>query len=198
MTNYNNGKIYKIESLNGEEGDVYIGSTTKQYLSQRMTTHRCDFKRWKSGKRTDKVMSFDLFEKYGIKNCKIILLELVNANSKDELISRESHYIRTLNCLNKHIPDRTKEEWYAEYRPVYYEKNKEHILKKNKMYSDSNKEKISQQRQKYYQETREQKLAKAKEKYACECGSCVGIYDKQKHFRSKKHINYINSLTTTI
>ena len=36
MVNYNNGKIYKIEPLNGEEGDIYIGSTTKEYLSQRM------------------------------------------------------------------------------------------------------------------------------------------------------------------
>ena len=33
MVNYNNGKIYKIEPVNGEEGDIYIGSTTKEYLS---------------------------------------------------------------------------------------------------------------------------------------------------------------------
>ena len=31
---YNNGKIYKIESNLGNK--IYIGSTTKDYLSQRM------------------------------------------------------------------------------------------------------------------------------------------------------------------
>jgi hypothetical protein len=46
MTNYNNGKIYKIEPLNGEDGDIYIGSTTKKLLCQRMASHRYDYKRW--------------------------------------------------------------------------------------------------------------------------------------------------------
>ena len=62
--NYKNGKIYKIEPVNGEEGEIYIGSTTKEYLSQRMTAHRGDYGKWKNGKH-GKIMSFDLFEKYG-------------------------------------------------------------------------------------------------------------------------------------
>ena len=38
MTNYNNGKIYMIEPIcEYEVGDIYIGSTTKQYLSQHFT-----------------------------------------------------------------------------------------------------------------------------------------------------------------
>ncbi len=68
--NYNNGKIYKIEPLNGEEGDIYIGSTTKQYLSQRMDSHRSDFKKFNEGKKVS-ITSFKLFEKYGIENCNI-------------------------------------------------------------------------------------------------------------------------------
>ena len=101
--NYNNGKIYKIEAINGEEGDIYIGSTTKQYLSQRMTKHREDYNRWHQGKY-DKIMLFDLFENYGIENCKIILLENCPCDSKDQLHARESHYIKSLNCINKCIP----------------------------------------------------------------------------------------------
>ena len=32
MVNYNNGKIYKIEPIvDHDEGDIYFGSTTKQY-----------------------------------------------------------------------------------------------------------------------------------------------------------------------
>ena len=49
--NYKNGKIYKIEPIcEHDEGEIYIGSTTKQYLSQRMTAHRNGYKRFKEGK----------------------------------------------------------------------------------------------------------------------------------------------------
>ena len=73
MVNYENGKIYKIESYLGDM--IYIGSTTKKYLSQRMDTHRSDYKRWKNGVYNF-VTSFTIFEEYGIENCNIVLLEL--------------------------------------------------------------------------------------------------------------------------
>jgi hypothetical protein len=30
-------------------------------------------------------------------------------------------------------------------------------------------------------------------KYTCECGSSIGQHDKTKHFKTKKHIDFINS-----
>ena len=55
MVNYANGKIYKIESIINiediEEPLIYIGSTTKNYLSQRMDEHRSNYKMWKIGKK---------------------------------------------------------------------------------------------------------------------------------------------------
>ena len=45
---YKNSKVYKIWSPNGDK--IYVGSTTKKLLCQRMTAHREDFKRWKDGK----------------------------------------------------------------------------------------------------------------------------------------------------
>ena len=77
MTNYNNGKIYKIQSHLGDK--IYIGSTTKQYLSQRMTAHKTHYNAWKAEKRT-KVTSFELYP----------------CDSKDQLISREAHYNESL------------------------------------------------------------------------------------------------------
>ena len=38
-----------------------------------------------------------LLKKYGIENCKIHLIELVDAKSKDDLESRESFYIGNIN-----------------------------------------------------------------------------------------------------
>ncbi len=104
MVNYDYGKVYKIEPVSGGEvGDIYIGSTTKTLLSQRMAEHRIQFKRWENGKG-NKTTSYILFEKYGVLNCNIVLLESVECTSKDELRARESHYIRTLKCVNRYIP----------------------------------------------------------------------------------------------
>jgi len=116
---YQNTKVYKIWSLLGDK--IYIGSTTKEYLSQRMTAHRTDYKHWKNGKR-GKITSFDLFDEYGIDNCKIELLEAKECNSFDERRQLEAKHIRNLDCVNKNIPGRTPNE--------YYDYNKEKILEK--------------------------------------------------------------------
>ena len=143
MVNYGNGKIYKIEPIvEHAEGDIYIGSTTKKYLSQRMDTHRSNYKGWKDGKR-NKTMSYELFDKYGIENCDIILLESVNANCKDELHTREAYYIKTLKCVNKNIPKRTQDE-IKQYKIQYIENNKDKI----KEYNQNNKDKIKEYQKK--------------------------------------------------
>ena len=55
-------------------------------------------------------MSFILFDKYGIDKCKIILIENINASNYDELVSRETYFIKRLKCVNKFIPFRTDAE----------------------------------------------------------------------------------------
>jgi hypothetical protein len=98
--NYDKSKVYKIWSTQGDK--IYIGSTTKQYLSQRMTAHRKNYNQWKNHKR-DLTTSFLMFDDYGVENCNIVLLESYPCNSKDELTSREAHYIRTLQCIKKSV-----------------------------------------------------------------------------------------------
>ena len=143
MVNYSNGKIYKIEpTVEHEDGEIYFGSTTKQYLSQRMDSHRNKYKQWKKGKYS-KVSCFNIFEKYGIENCKIILMESINANTKDELLARETYYIQTFKCVNKAIPIKSLQEIKENrksYKKLYYELNKEKIKEKMKQYTELNKE----------------------------------------------------------
>ncbi len=161
MTNYNNGKIYKIESVDAEEGDIYIGSTTKERLCQRMTAHRSCYNHWKRDPKQSKMKSFDLFDKYGIENCKIILLESVVANSKDELLSREAHYIRTLSCVNKVIPQQTKKEGDKKY----YQLHKEKILEQAKAYRIANLDKIKKYKKEYITLNKEKISEKKKIEY---------------------------------
>ena len=181
MVNYSNGKIYKIEPIvDHDEGDIYIGSTTKQYLSQRMDNHRNDYKRWKNKKFT-KVRVFEIFDKYTIEQCQIVLIETVNAESKDELLAREKHYIKSVKCINKNIPCQTKKE--------YYENNKEEIKFKQKEYRENHKEEINLKAKKY----REVNLEKNYAKNVCLCGGSYTHAHQSDHFKSIKHQEYLKS-----
>ena len=89
-----------------------------------MDKHRSDYRLFKKGSKKNKTMSFDIFDKYGLENCQIELIECVNANSKDELHSRERYYIKLNKCVNKCIPLRTKEEYYDTNKEIIKEKHK--------------------------------------------------------------------------
>ena len=103
MNRYQNSKIYKIYSDLGDK--VYIGCTTKQYLSQRMAKHKYDYTYYKK-KREDTgfafVYSYLMFDEYGVDNCKIELLEAYPCNSIDEIRKREAHYIQTVPNINNY------------------------------------------------------------------------------------------------
>ena len=156
--NYNNGKIYKIEPISGgEEGGVYIGSTTKNRLCERMSCHRSDYKRWKEGKSNNYLTVFMLFDKYGLENCHIGLVEAVVANSKDELTSREGYWIKQTNCVNKNIAGRTKKEGDK----IYYENNKLSLLDYQSKYDDNHKE----EKQQYYKNNKDKIKQYSKQYY---------------------------------
>ena len=70
---YSKGKIYKIEPIcEHDEEEIYIGSTTKDYLSQRMVKHKSTYQQWKKGQQPYMVSIYKLFDKYGFKNCNIV------------------------------------------------------------------------------------------------------------------------------
>jgi hypothetical protein len=168
---YQQGKIYKIISPHTDK--IYIGSTCKKYLSQRIKAHKDDYKRWKNEKR-NKVSSFDLFE---LGEVEIILLENYPCSSKDELHSRERYYIEQNidNIVNKAIPTRTKKEYkqletYKEQQKEYVKDNIEHIRKYRREYQKSDK-------MKEYK----------KKEFICHCGYITT--NNNKHYHLKKHSN---------
>ena len=118
---YQLAKIYKIEALNPDhESDVYIGSTCEPSLAHRMAGHRRTYKCWQKG-NFGHMRSFDLFNKYGIDNCQILLIQEYPCETKDQLRKREGYYIKAIPCVNKYLPGRSNKE--------YYEHNRETILK---------------------------------------------------------------------
>lgn len=94
MVNYANGKIYKIISPSHPEL-VYVGSTCQKYLCQRLGTHKAMNKRPSKKASSSQLTCYD--------DCKIVLLEKYPCNSKEELLSRENHYIELIDCVNKRL-----------------------------------------------------------------------------------------------
>jgi hypothetical protein len=120
---YSKGKIYKIEAEGTDE--IYVGSTIK-LLCQRMAKHREGYKLWKAGKGK-KYKSFDLFDKYGVENCKIVLIELYPCSCKAELERREGECQKQLigkGLVNKKISGRTKKEYRVDNKDKIKEQEK--------------------------------------------------------------------------
>ena len=205
MPDYQNGKIYKLWSPQGNE--IYIGSTINS-LAKRLGGHK--------SKRNCR--SKYLFQNYT--DVRIELIQEYPCNNKMELNKREGEHIRANNCLNKEIAGRTRQEYYednkeklAEKNKKWYENNKEKLAERHKEYYDSNKgkiaerhkewreankekiaeyyennkEKMKEKNKEYYEANKEKILEKNKEKIKCECGCEVSRNDIAKHRRTNKH-----------
>jgi hypothetical protein len=200
MVNYANSKVYKIWSTQGDK--IYVGSTTKLYLSKRMDAHRSKYKSFNENKYHF-ITSFELFEEYGLDNCCIELLEAKECKSKDELRQLEGKYIRELECVNKRVEGRTKKEYYkdnkesiVQYKKDYYKDNKVEVLKHVKEFYEENKTQILQYQKEYYESNKDKILERQNKKYDCECGGKYTHIHKSYHLKTTKHCKYIESQTT--
>jgi len=167
MPNYQNAKIYKLWSPEGD--DIYIGSTT-QKLCDRKAGHNGDFRNKKT------CSSNILYDKYN--DVRIELLECCPCDNKEELAKKEGEYIRNNKCVNKNISGRTRKE--------YREDNNRNILEYSKNYREKNKE-IINERIKNYKE-------KNNEIIKCDCGGSYQLYRKKRHERTQKHQVMVNVL----
>ena len=185
MPDYSLGKIYMVYPRveNVEEGDVYYGSTT-QSLSRRMAEHR--------GKSNCKF----LFDKYGVKNCFIELIEEYPCGSKEELCKKEGEHIRANKCINKNIAGRTIKEWQKEH----YIENRDKIREQYKEYYIENSDKILEQKKEYriknrdkLKEKRIENSDKIKEQYK-QKARCPRCNKEMCKYVIRRHIMTIHNL----
>ena len=96
MVDYKFSKIYKITSPSTDK--CFINSTTKKYLSQRMTYYVDQYNLYKVGKTNFKnkqiLELFKLFDLYDVNSFKIILIEAKELNTHDELAALLHKYIQ--------------------------------------------------------------------------------------------------------
>ena len=176
MSKYQNGKIYKIVDVGYNK--TYYGSTCES-LSQRMTRHRAKYTAYLKGNITN-TRSFDLFDEFGIENCKIELVENYPCNSKEELRRREGYYIKNNDCINKCVPCRTPAE--------YYQDENEYCRFRNDLYKQLHKEEEQEYHRRRFQERKHILL----EKHLCGCGKYYTFQHKKRHEKSQKHQDWLN------
>ena len=143
MNKYQNGKIYKIEDVGYNK--CSIGSTCED-LCQRMARHRAIYKQYAKGKKASYSSSFDLFDEFGLDNCKMELLETVVINTREELRRHEGRHIQNNECINKRLAGRTDQQ--------YYKDNKEAINQKNQRNFYKNQNAMIQKHRDYYRENK--------------------------------------------
>jgi len=147
----------------------YIGSTEFS-IEERLKHHEWNYKSYLRGKY-NYITSFDILKKG---KYRIELLEECNINTKQELRVIEGSYQKKMDCVNKHTAGLTR----SETSKKHYETHKEALIEKSKKYYEKNQEKL-------------------KEKFNCECGGKYIYQHKSLHKKTKRHINYIQSLSAS-
>jgi hypothetical protein len=164
MVNYQLGKVYKIVG----NGKIYVGSTCKRLLCQRLAGHHGTYKQYQKGKGCNVTSHQCLTDP----DHYIELLELCPSDSKDELLKCERKWIDGLECVNKYIVGRTMKE--------YKEENKEKIKDYQKAYQKA-----------YYGDHRDDRKAYYEENYIKEKDH---INELRRQRRAKqKQLNKLNN-----
>ena len=186
MIDYTKGKVYKI--ISNVEGCIpYIGSTCEKYLANRLSGHFSGYKRWKESK-SNKMMSYSIFDKYGVDACKIVLIEQCNVTTKDALNQREQFYIDSMDCINKRkafVREDEKEQLRLEVCQRYREANKDKI---NQFYAD-NAAALKAKAKIYHEANKDVVNAKRREKVLCEvCNVEMNKGTLERHKKTSKHL----------
>lgn len=177
------GKVYKITC--NDTGDVYYGSTKKHLLSSRKAEHKADVKRYDEGKKPRKCACYDIVKNNNFK------IEIVEEAPLENLKQREKYYIQNFKCININNPLPTEEEskkkkWETEkIRRQDPEKYAKHLQTFKDWYNKKNKTEYCKKRNEEYRE-------KNNEIVECECGSHIVKYKLSIHYKTKKHLEFIN------
>lgn len=165
------GKVYKIIAQEGNE--IYVGSTFGT-LSDRFYRHKNNYNSRDEGSGKY-ISSHDLFEKYGVENCKIILIKEYKVCDRKHLEVYEQLWINKLKPINKNSAFTINKLYLKQYylenaesikekKKTYYEENKEVISERCKAYREDNKDKISKYG-KEYREIKKDEIAEKDKKY---------------------------------
>jgi len=187
--NYQNTIIYKLEHLVNKEL-VYVGSTTN--FIKRKCAHKHDCINSNSKDYNFKVYQmirenggWDLFQMLEIK--KYPCNDKREAEAEEErcrIELRANMNMRRAFCT----PEQYREE-QREYNKRYYANHREEYRESGKRHYANHREECREYDKQYRNENRD----KLKQKFACECGGKYTHHHKAIHFKTKKHLYFIDA-----
>jgi hypothetical protein len=174
------GKIYSIKSDDLPD-KIYFGSTTDS-LSDRMTRHKTQHRRYRERKLGNYVSSYEILDS---PNAYIELVEDVECATMEEMLRKEGRYIQNdPNCVNKNVAGRSRKEYYSDKKEMfrqYYLKNRKHRLEYQNAYNTINREAIR---------------IRTNTRHICECGGKYLHVNKSVHYKTQKHQRWLAKTTT--
>ncbi len=160
------GYVYKIT---GACGLVYIGSTND--MVKREWKHNSDIHNNSCSKLLQKPLQFNIIDtrEYNLFRT-LHLVEQFYLDNNNTINQRRSYTNRrSLLALLNNRRGNNK----------HYQKNREKVLEKNRIYYNKNRE-------------------KANEKIKCECGCFINKRNIKRHQKTKKHLKLINLLNFSV
>lgn len=176
--------FYKFVCENPEIQSCYVGQTTN--FQQRKCGHKHVY-----NKTTSKYYNLKIYqvirENGGWDNWKMVEIDRQMCLDKSDACRIEQSYIDELKAnMNSYYACRSDKQYRLD--------NKDKIIELNKKYITDNKEKRTETLKNYYLNNKEKIQQKQIQKFICKCGGKCNIFTKQRHFKSKKHLNYLASL----
>ncbi len=155
------GRVYKIVCKTTNK--QYIGSTIYPLKFRLQKHEKAYIGHLRDPIKVNYCASFDILKE---NNYEILLLELNEYETRNELLEHEKHYIQTLeNVVNRYIPSRTPKEYYKDNIDHYKEK---------------------------YQQIKN--TDRFKTRIQCRCGRHYTENNKGHHLKSEFHKKYILSI----
>jgi len=169
--------IYKLVCNDLSVKDLYVGHTTD--FTNRKKLHKQCCLNPNNSRHNFKVYKI-MRENGRWYNWSMIEIEKYPCNDDNEARSRERYWYEVLNAnMNSQCPTldlKKRKETSKICCKNYNEIHKESIIKYQKQYREINKDKIKQNKN---------------EKHECECGGRYSTCHKSAHFKTKKHLKYI-------
>jgi hypothetical protein len=180
--------FYKIVCKDENIKDCYVGKTTN--LNKRIRSHKSKCNNVKSAEYNYKLYQF-IRENGNIDNWNIIEIDKGEYDDKDSSI-RERYWIEKLNAnLNIQKPSRTRKEWSKQNNKNNREIQNEKLQIWRNNLTDEKRKEINEKRKEKDKEYRDKNKEKLNEKFICCCGGKYTKTGKSKHFKTKKHQEYL-------
>jgi hypothetical protein len=180
MSEYKNGKVYKIIYIGNENINItYIGSTSNT-LRDRFYHHKYSFKTWLNTKDNKKKLSiYPYFERFGIENFKIFLIKEYKICDIKHLHMYETLWMNKIKNINK----------IKAFQPLSKEQNRQTDI----IYRENNKDKKAKYDKEYREKNKDKLKERLKEMITCECGKTLTKNKLSRHKQSKKHLKFLDS-----